>query len=253
MIPNNNYTVQLPVYAGPLDLLLQLIERDELDITKVALAQVTEQFLAHLKVLESLNLADIADFLVVAARLVLIKSEALLPRPVVRQPGEEDPADELARQLIAYKRYKEIAQLLHLQLVGGLHLLVQPVGRVEPPARAHQRHRVQRAPAVGAGLGAAPILGVAARAGLHQAAAAGRAHVRGGRVNFLAARAHYALQRVRRAAIAADHRAFWVQLQPGAFAIAARLLGELHGAPPAGRGSSSRYKKPFMLISVRGW
>ena len=133
MTANPNYTVQLPVYAGPLDLLLQLIERDELDITKVALAQVTEQFLTYLKVLESMNLGDIADFLVVAARLILIKSEALLPRPVVREPGEEDPADELARQLIAYKRYKEIAQLLHGRVEAGLrtYLRLAPPPKVE--------------------------------------------------------------------------------------------------------------------------
>ena len=120
MTTPTNYTVQLPVYAGPLDLLLQLIERDELDITKVALAQVTDQFLAYLKVLENLKIADIADFLVIAARLILIKSEALLPRPPEREAGEEDPADELARQLIAYKRYKEIALLLHEREAAGL-------------------------------------------------------------------------------------------------------------------------------------
>jgi segregation and condensation protein A len=118
--PASNYTVQLPVYAGPLDLLLQLIERDELDITKVALAQVTDQFLAYIKVLENLNIADLADFLVIAARLIQIKSEALLPRPPERAAGEEDPADELARQLIAYKRYKEIALLLHEREAAGL-------------------------------------------------------------------------------------------------------------------------------------
>lgn len=118
--PPSNYTVQLPVYAGPLDLLLQLIERDELDITKVALAQVTDQFLAYIKVLDNLNIGDIADFLVIAARLILIKSEALLPRPPERAAGEEDPADELARQLIAYKRYKEIALLLHEREEAGL-------------------------------------------------------------------------------------------------------------------------------------
>lgn len=120
MVAPSNYTVQLPVYAGPLDLLLQLIERDELDITKVALAQVTDQFLAYIKVLENLNLGDLADFLVIAARLILIKSEALLPRPPERAAGEEDPADELARQLIAYKRYKEIANLLHEREEAGL-------------------------------------------------------------------------------------------------------------------------------------
>jgi segregation and condensation protein A len=107
------YTVQLPVFNGPLDLLLQLIEREELDITKISLAQVTDQFLGYIKVLEQLNLGDLVDFLAIAARLILIKSEALLPRPVERAPGEEDPAEELARQLLAYKKYKQIATALH--------------------------------------------------------------------------------------------------------------------------------------------
>ena len=131
--PSTHYSVQLPVYAGPLDLLLQLIERDELDITRVALAQVTDQFLSYLKVLETMNLGDIADFLVIAARLILIKSEALLPRPVERQPGEEDPGDELARQLIAYKRYKEIAATLHGREEAGLrtYLRLAPPPKVE--------------------------------------------------------------------------------------------------------------------------
>lgn len=115
------YTVQLPVFEGPLDLLLQLIEREELDITKVALAQVTDQFLAYIKILESLDTGDIAEFLVVAARLILIKSEALLPRPVERAPGEEDPGDELARALLAYKRYKQIAAHLRAREELGLH------------------------------------------------------------------------------------------------------------------------------------
>ncbi len=127
------YTVQLPVFSGPLDLLLQLIEREELDITKVALAQVTDQFLGYIKVLEQLNLADIADFLVIAARLVLIKSEALLPRPVERAPGEEDPGDELARQLLAYKKYKQIAHSLHERETANLrtYLRLAPPPKVE--------------------------------------------------------------------------------------------------------------------------
>jgi segregation and condensation protein A len=135
MLPRSTYTVQLPVFEGPLDLLLQLIEREELDITRVALAQVTDQFLAYIKVLESLNIADLAEFLVVAARLILIKSEALLPRPVERQPGEEDPGDELARQLIAYKRYKEIAGTLHEREAAGLHTYL----RLAPPPKVEAK------------------------------------------------------------------------------------------------------------------
>mgnify|MGYP001423192883 FL=1 len=127
------YTVQLPVFNGPLDLLLQLIEREELDITRVALAQVTDQFLSYLRVLEHLNLADIADFLVIAARLILIKSEALLPRPVERAAGEEDPGEELARQLLAYKRYKQIAHSLHEREAQNLrtYLRLAPPPKVE--------------------------------------------------------------------------------------------------------------------------
>ncbi len=132
-LQRSGYTVQLPVFEGPLDLLLQLIEHEELDITKVSLAQVTDQFLGYIRILESLNIGDLAEFLVVAARLVLIKSEALLPRPVERQPGEEDPAAELARQLIAYKRYKEIAGGLHEREAAGLraYLRLAPPPKVE--------------------------------------------------------------------------------------------------------------------------
>jgi segregation and condensation protein A len=104
-----SYEVQLPVFEGPLDLLLDLIERAELDITKVALAQVTDQYLAYLRRATEHDLADLASFLVVAARLLQIKSEALLPRPPERAAGEEDPGEALARQLMAYKKYKQIA------------------------------------------------------------------------------------------------------------------------------------------------
>ncbi len=134
-MPASNYTVQLPVFAGPLDLLLQLIEHEELDITKVALAQVTDQFLTYIKVLEHLNIADLADFLVIAARLILIKSEALLPRPVERQPGEEDPGDELARQLIAYKKYKQIAGMLKEREDANLRTYL----RLAPPPKVEKK------------------------------------------------------------------------------------------------------------------
>ncbi len=134
-MPASNYTVQLPVFAGPLDLLLQLIEREELDITKVALAQVTDQFLAHLKVLEHQEIADLAEFLVIAARLILIKSEALLPRPVERAAGEEDPGDELARQLLAYKKYKQIAGMLKEREDANLRTYL----RLAPPPKVEKK------------------------------------------------------------------------------------------------------------------
>ncbi|MEJ2600667.1 MAG: segregation/condensation protein A [Anaerolineales bacterium] len=106
------YTVATEVYEGPLDLLLQLIERAELDITKLALSQVTDQYLDHLRSLQDRAADEVSAFLVVAAKLLQIKSEALLPRPPALEEGEEDPGEALARQLIAYKRYKQIAAWL---------------------------------------------------------------------------------------------------------------------------------------------
>lgn len=110
----NGYTVELPDFEGPLDLLLSLIEREELDITKISLARVTDQYLAYLEVLKQVNPDELADFLMVAAKLVLIKSEVLLPRPPpsVVEEEEEDVGDELARQLRLYKQFKEIANYL---------------------------------------------------------------------------------------------------------------------------------------------
>jgi len=129
---NPVYTVRLSVYEGPLDLLLDLIERAELDITKIALAQVTDQYLAHLRQVAQRDLAELASFLVVAARLLQIKSEALLPRPPEREPGEEDPGDALARQLILYRQFKQVASGLAERVAAGLHSYT----RRAPPPRA---------------------------------------------------------------------------------------------------------------------
>lgn len=143
------YAVQLPVFEGPLDLLLELIERAELDITRVSLAQVTHQYLEYLRLVPAHDLADLASFLVVAARLLQIKSEALLPRPPTREPGEEDPGDALARQLIAYKKYKQVAVLLAEREAAGLrtYLRVAPPPSVEPTldARGLTLEALQRA------------------------------------------------------------------------------------------------------------
>jgi segregation and condensation protein A len=113
------YTVQTPLFEGPLDLLLQLIMRAELDITTLALARVTEQYLEHIRTLE-VSAEEISGFLVVAAKLLQIKSEALLPRPPVREPGEEDPAQALEDQLKTYRRYKEISGWLQARQAAGL-------------------------------------------------------------------------------------------------------------------------------------
>ncbi len=108
----NVYKIITPVYQGPLDLLLQLIENAELDITTLALAQVTDQYLKHLEEMENLIPDEISAFLVIAAKLIQIKSESLLPQQSNVKEEEADLGNELARQLIAYKRYKEIADIL---------------------------------------------------------------------------------------------------------------------------------------------
>jgi len=128
------YTIQLPVYEGPLDLLLNLIEHAELDITKVSLAEVTDQYLAFIRQIQDRQLEDLASFLVMAARLIQIKSEALLPRPPLREPGEEDPGDALARQLVAYKKYKQVAILLAERGEAGLKTYVRLSPGVFPEA-----------------------------------------------------------------------------------------------------------------------
>jgi segregation and condensation protein A len=107
----NQYRVELPDFEGPLDLLLSLIEREEMDITKISLAHVTDQYLGYLEILREVHPDELTDFLVVAAKLILIKSEMLLPRPPpsVIEDEEEDLGDDLARQLLIYKQFKEIA------------------------------------------------------------------------------------------------------------------------------------------------
>jgi segregation and condensation protein A len=127
----SNYTIATPVYEGPLDLLLQLIERSELDITKLSLSLVTDQYLEYIHQLTDLAADEVSAFLVIAAKLLQIKSEALLPRPPEREPGEEDPGEALAKQLIAYKRYREIAAILMQREEAGLRTYL----RVAPPPK----------------------------------------------------------------------------------------------------------------------
>jgi len=130
--PLDPFHVKLPDFEGPLDLLLYLIEREELDITRVSLAKVTGSYLEYIHLLEQLQVDQVADFLVVAAKLLLIKSEALLPRPPsIRATEEEDVGDDLVKQLLLYKQYKESARKLSDREAAGLHTYV----RVAPPPR----------------------------------------------------------------------------------------------------------------------
>jgi segregation and condensation protein A len=128
----SGYTVTIPVYEGPLDLLLQLIEHAELDITAVSLALVTNQYLAYIQQLQ-VPADEISAFLVIAAKLLQIKSEALLPRAPVREAGQEDLGDALARQLRIYKRFKELSNWLDDRETRYLrtYLRVAPLPKIE--------------------------------------------------------------------------------------------------------------------------
>jgi segregation and condensation protein A len=115
---HEDYRVALDVFHGPLDLLLYLVKRDELDLLDIPIARVAEQFRQYLEVLQVVDVERAGEFLVMASTLMELKSRLLLPRPEEAngETGEmEDPRQELVRQLIQYKQFKEAAALLEKQ------------------------------------------------------------------------------------------------------------------------------------------
>lgn len=126
------YSVDTEVFSGPLDLLLDLIQRSELDITKLSLAKVTDQYIYYIEQLQAINAADISEFLVIASKLIQIKSEALLPRPIIRPPDEEDIGEALARQLVIYRKVKQIASWLREREDKGLRTYIHIAKPISP-------------------------------------------------------------------------------------------------------------------------
>ena len=114
----SDYKVQLEVFEGPLDLLLYLVKKDEVDIYDIAIERITTQYLAYLEAFEVLQIELAGEFLVMAANLLYIKSRTLLPKDQ-QMPDEEaeedDPRWELIRQLIEYRKFKEAANHLRDQ------------------------------------------------------------------------------------------------------------------------------------------
>ena len=104
-----NYAIKLDIFEGPLDLLLYLIKKNEIDIYNIPIALVTEQYLEYLKMIKALNLDLAGEYLVMASTLIHIKSRMLLPPPEEPEEEEEDPRAELVRQLLEHKTFKEIA------------------------------------------------------------------------------------------------------------------------------------------------
>src|SRR6202044_1598736 len=120
------YRINLPVYEGPLDLLLDLIRKQEMDIHNIPIAKVTEQYLDYLHQLEKLDIDVSADFIYMAASLIHIKSKMLLPPDPLAGPEEQDPRDELVHRLLEHEKFKNAAQLLYQKQQIEDHVWSQP-------------------------------------------------------------------------------------------------------------------------------
>src|SRR3954468_7711852 len=127
-----DYKVKLEIFEGPLDLLLFLIKRDEIDIYDISLERITRQYLEYLQAFKELNIDVAGEFVVMAANLIYLKSRSLLPaeqQPPEEDVEEDDPRWELIRQLIEYKKFKEAASQLQVRQLEQESMFVrQPNG-----------------------------------------------------------------------------------------------------------------------------
>src|SRR5215471_15038033 len=111
---NGQYKVKLEIFEGPLDLLLYLIKKEEVSIYDIPIARITDQYLDYLSAMEELDIAIAGEFLLMAATLIHIKSQMLLPRdPELPEQSVEDPRDELVHQLIEHQKFKAAANSLY--------------------------------------------------------------------------------------------------------------------------------------------
>lgn len=121
-----DYKIQLPVYEGPLDLLLDLVRKQEIDIHNIPIAKITQQYLDYLHQLEKLNVDISADFLYMAATLIYIKSKMLLPVDPLSPPEEQDPRNELVHRLLEHEKFKNAAQMLYEKQQLEAHVWSHP-------------------------------------------------------------------------------------------------------------------------------
>jgi len=121
------YSVHLDQFDGPLDLLLHLIRKNELDICDISIAVITRQYLDYIKLMKELNLEVAGDFLVMAATLLQIKSRTLLPvdEPEAGEVEEDDPRAELIRRLMEYQQYKEAGMVIGARALLGREVFVR--------------------------------------------------------------------------------------------------------------------------------
>lgn len=114
------YNVKIKQFEGPLALLVELISKEELNITRISLAQVTDQYLDHLENSQDIDLSNLAEFLTVASKLILIKSKSLLPLLILSDDEEEEIKD-LEQQIIEYKKFKDASKDIEKILKSGLY------------------------------------------------------------------------------------------------------------------------------------
>jgi segregation and condensation protein A len=132
---DTDYKVRLEIFEGPLDLLLYLIKRDEIDIYDISLERITHQYLDYLQAFKELNIDLAGEFLVMAANLIYWKSRSLLPadqQPPEEDADEHDPRWELVRQLIEYKKFKDAAADLHRRELEQERIFARE-GATQPP------------------------------------------------------------------------------------------------------------------------
>lgn len=137
----SDYRVNLEIFAGPLDLLLYLVRKDEVDIYDISIAQITEEYIKYIEILQNLDIDVAGDFLVMAAALMEIKSAMLLPRvedDQIQDDGQElDPRGDLIRQLLEYKKFKDAANLLDISASERTLRFTRPdviMDKLEPDA-----------------------------------------------------------------------------------------------------------------------
>jgi segregation and condensation protein A len=138
----SDYKVKLEIFEGPLDLLLYLIKRDEIDIYDISIERITHQYLEYLQAFKELNIDIAGEFVVMAANLIYLKSRSLLPvdqQPPDEEAEEDDPRWDLIRQLIEYKKFKEAASQLHARALEQERIFTRdggaPTATAEAPLR----------------------------------------------------------------------------------------------------------------------
>lgn len=125
MEAKKNYSVNLEVFQGPLDLMLYLIKKDEIDIYDIPIARVTEQYMQYIELMKTLNLELAGEYILMAATLIRIKTKLLLP-PAEGDAEELDPREELVAALLEYKKFKEVSEILKEKRMFEERVFVPP-------------------------------------------------------------------------------------------------------------------------------